>query len=379
MPTPEISIDLEKIAHNVRTLKKGYGTKGIHIMGVTKVICGDPHLANILITNGLNHLADSRITNIKRMQRENVEAKFLLLRTLLSEVESVVKYADISLNTEISIIQALSKAAEKNNTIHKIILMIELGDLREGIMPIDLNRTVRSILKLQGIQLAGIGTNLACFGGIKPNERKMKQLSSMANDLEKRFKISLPIVSGGNSANYNWFESTGDLGRINNLRLGESIFLGCEPLEKEPIPDLFTDAFILYAEVMESGIKPSVPYGEIGLDAFGNEPAFKDYGQIQRVILGIGKQDVRIEGLIPPFEMTILGASSDHLVLKTNKTNLKVGDTVAFGLNYGSLLSAMNSNTVSKKYVQTNIHRRILPNGRSERPSTQGAFPHGAD
>ncbi|MEO9483959.1 MAG: alanine/ornithine racemase family PLP-dependent enzyme [Ekhidna sp.] len=375
MPTPEVTIDLEKIAHNIRTLKKHYETKGVHITGVTKVVCGDSRIANILRTNGLNYLADSRITNIERMKCDGVEAKFLLLRTLLSEVESVVKYADMSLNSELSTIQALSKVAIKNRTTHKIILMIELGDLREGVLPIHLNETVRSILKLEGIELAGVGTNLACFGGVKPDVRKMQQLSTIANDLEKRFHISLPIVSGGNSANYHWFERTDDPGRINNLRIGESIFLGSEPLEKAPIPHLFLDAFTLCAEVIESGVKPSIPYGEIGLDAFGNEPVFEDYGHIQRAILGIGKQDVRTEGLTPPPGMTILGASSDHLILNTNKTKLKVGDTVAFDLNYGSLLSVMNSTTVAKRYVQTTNDRRILPNGRGKRHAPQATFP----
>lgn len=374
MPTPEVVIDLEKITHNIRTLKEYYKTKGVLITGVTKVICGDPRIANAIVRNGLNQLADSRVNNIKRMKSDNVEATFLLLRTLLSEVESVVKYTDMSLNTELSIIRALSKVAIKTNKTHKIILMIELGDLREGVMPIDLNETVRSILKLEGIKLAGVGTNLACFGGVRPDERKMQQLSAIANDLEKRFHISLSIISGGNSSNYNWFESTNNVGRINNLRLGESIFLGCEPLEKEPIPNLFTDAFSLNAEVMESGIKPSIPYGEIGLDAFGKKPIFEDYGETQRAILGIGKQDVRTEDLRPPAGMTILGANSDHLVLNTNKKKLRVGDTVALKLNYSSLLSVMNSSTVAKRYAQTPNTCPILPDDREERRSSQATF-----
>ena len=282
MSTPEIVIDLEKIESNVRVLKELYETKGINIFGVTKVICGDPTLANILVSNGISYLADSRIENIKHILEANVQAKFLLLRTLPSQAESTVKYAEISLNSDLSVIRLLSKAALKANVFHKIILMIEMGDLREGIMPIDLNDMVRSILRLSNIKLIGIGTNLACFGGIKPNARKMKLLSSIAVDLEKRFNISLTIVSGGNSANYNWFNSSEDMGRVNNLRIGESIFLGRETLERKPIPNLFTDAFSLTAEVIESSIKPSVPYGEVGVDAFDNIPTFEDAGSIIR-------------------------------------------------------------------------------------------------
>lgn len=229
--------------------------------------------------------------------------------------------------------------------------MIELGDLREGLMPADLNTTVEQVLKLDGIKLVGIGTNLACFGGIKPDDTNMGILSSLAGEVEEKYGVELTIVSGGNSANYNWFNSTKDIGRINNLRLGESIFLGCETLYRKPIPGLFTDAFTLVAEVIESKVKPSVPYGTVHQDAFGNVPKFKDYGQIKRAMLGIGLQDVLVSGLTPRADIKIIGASSDHLILDTKKAEYKVGNELEFDLNYGALLSLMTSPFVIKMEV----------------------------
>ena len=179
----------------------------------------------------------------------------------------------------------------------------------------------------------------------------MGRLSSLAGDIEERFGLTLEFISGGNSANYNWFVSTEDVGRINNLRLGESIYLGCETLDRTPIPGLCTDAFTLIAEVIESKIKPSVPYGEVGQDAFGNIPEFQDRGQIRRVILGIGLQDVMVSGLTPRLNINILGASSDHIILNAKQVDLKVGNEVEFDLNYGALLSAMTSPYVMKRYV----------------------------
>ena len=352
MATPRIEIDLEKIAHNAKTLKDLYSTKGIDIIGVTKVVCGDPNVADALVKSGITILADSRIENIRRMRNEAIQAEFLLLRTpLLSQAEAVVKYADISLNSEISIIERLSKFAVKFNTTHKIILMLELGDLREGLMPSDLDNTVEQILELEGIKLAGIGTNLACLGGIKPDEEKMGQLSSIAQDIEEKHGLNLEFVSGGNSANYNWFMSTQDVGRINNLRLGESIFLGCETLHRDHIPGLFTDAFTLVAEVIESKIKLSVPYGDVCQDAFGNVPEFQDLGQIKRAILGVGLQDVLVSGLNPRLDIEILGASSDHIIVNAKQLDLKVGNEVEFDLNYGALLAAMTSPYITKKQV----------------------------
>lgn len=349
MQTPRIEINLEKIAHNAKTLKDLYGSKGIDVIGVTKGVCGNPYIANALVKSGIRILADSRIENIRRMLNAGVQAQFLLSRTpALSQAEAVVKYTDISLNTEISVIERLSRYAIDYDKLHKIILMVELGDLREGLMPADLDNTVKQVLKLKGIKLVGIGSNLACFGGVKPNKEKMEYLSSIANDIEEKFGLTLEYVSGGNSANYNWFMSTTDVGRINNLRLGESIYLGRETLFRKPIPGLYTDAMTLVSEVVESQIKPSLPYGEISQDAFGNVPEFKDQGQIRRAILNIGLQDVLVSGLTPRADIEIIGASSDHIIVNAKNMELNVGNELEFDLNYGALLSAMTSAYVNK-------------------------------
>jgi predicted amino acid racemase len=351
MPTPRIEIDLGKIAHNTRRLIELYGSKGIRIGAVTKAVCGNPAIAAVLVDAGIGILADSRIANIRKMRDAGIEARFLLLRTpFLSQAEDVVRYADLSLNSDLSVIRELSRFALMQRTKHRIILMVELGDLREGLMPADVPVAVEAILELDGIELAGIGANLACFGGIKPDMAKMGQLSLIATELEAQFGLSLPFVSGGNSANYEWFMSNKDVGRINNLRLGESILLGCETLHRNPIPGLFTDAFTLIAEVIEATIKPSLPYGEVCQDVSGKVPEFRDLGPMRRAILGVGLQDVLVAGLTPRAEIEVLGASSDHIIMNTGNIAYIAGDEVAFDLNYGALLSAMTS-----PYVETMV------------------------
>jgi len=351
MTSPRIEIDLAKLEHNATTLKEMYAAKGIGIMGVTKVVCGDPGIANTLVNSGIETLADSRIQNIQRMRQAGVQARFVLLRTpALSQVASVVKYADISLNSESSVLARLSAIAVEIGVTHRIILMVELGDLREGLMPADLMASVELVNRRDGLVLAGIGTNLACFGGVKPDREKLAILSSLAGEIKDRFGIALEFVSGGNSANYDWFLSTEDTGNINNLRLGESIYLGCETLRRESVPGLFTDAFKLVAEVIESKVKPSRPYGDVGQDAFGNLPEFPDRGPMSRAILGIGLQDVLVAGLTPGLDVDILGASSDHVLVDAKEVDLKVGDEVGFNLNYGALLRAMTSPYVLKSY-----------------------------
>ncbi len=351
METPRIEIDLKKISHNAGKLKELYGSKGISVMGVTKVVCGDPEVAEILIKSGIKILADSRISNIKRMKEAGIKARFVLLRSpAISQAESAVKYVDISLNSELTVIEELSRIALLNNTMHKIILMVELGDLREGIMPAELLNTVKTVKGLKGVIIAGIGSNLACFGGVAPDEEKMGVLSTLASEIEDEFDLKLEFVSGGNSANYLWFISSKNVGRINNLRIGESIFMGCETLDRMPIPLLFTDAFKFIAEVIEVADKPSKPYGTINQDAFGNTPEFSDNGKMRRAVLNAGLQDITFSDLEPVININVLGGSSDHMIVEDVNRVLKAGDEVEFNLNYAALLRAMTSPFVIKNY-----------------------------
>ncbi len=217
---PRIEINLAKLAHNTETLSKLYGSKGIDIMGVTKGILGVQEIAKVLVNKGIRILGDSKIKNIKKMRDAKIKAEFVLLRSpALSEVESVIQYADISLNTELDVLKSLSNCAKKNDRLHKVILMIEMGDLREGIMPEDLDDFIHEALKLSGIKIVGIGANFACFGGVKPNNEKMDYLTSISNEIERKFPLNLTYISGGNSANYNWFMETEHIGKVNNLRI----------------------------------------------------------------------------------------------------------------------------------------------------------------
>ena len=356
MQTPRLEIDLAKIGHNVREVIKLYGAKGLKIAGVTKGVCGDPIVAEVYLKNGISILGDSRIANLKKMQEAGIRATFILLRLpALGEAESVVRNCSISLNSEAKVVRELSAAAVRCGARHGVILMVELGDLREGIMPGDLEDMVKEVLPLPGIRLAGIGANLACFGGVKPDAKNMEELSSLALEIEKKFHIELEYVSAGCSTVYSWLKNVDRVSRVNNVRLGDSFLLGGRDLEEKGIPGLHYDAFTLVAQVIESKIKPSIPWGEIGLDAFGSIPKFEDRGIGRRLILNIGRQDVLYTQLYPRVDIEILGASSDHLIAVANTAQLQVGDEVKFDLDYGAMLAAMTSPYVKKIYLNRDL------------------------
>lgn len=352
MDTPRLEIDLAKIGHNVREMIRLYGAKGLTITGVTKGVCGDPVVAEVYLKNGISVLGDSRLANIRKMRDAGIRAPFVLLRLPASgEADAVVRDCSFSLNSELDVIRELSAAALRLGTRHGVILMVEVGDLREGVMPGDLRGLASEVLRLPGVRLAGIAANLACFGGVKPDPKNMGELASLARGLEEEFRIKLEFVSAGCSTVYSWLKSVDRSGGITNVRLGDSLLLGGRDLEEKGIPGLHYDAFTLVVEVIESKIKPSVPWGEIGLDAFGSIPSFKDRGLARRLILNIGRQDVLYTQLYPRAGIEILGASSDHLIAVADKAELRVGDEVRFDVDYGAMLAAMTSPYVRKVHL----------------------------
>lgn len=353
MKYPALIMDKKKITHNTRVLSDMAGQQGIKIVGVTKVFCGMPELAEAMVEGGASALADSRLENLMKLQDLNVP-KMLLRIPMKTLAEQVVEYADISLNSEIETIRALDAAAKSQNKVHQILLMVDLGDLREGVWYDKAVEYAGEILKLQHIKLIGIGTNLTCYGGVIPSADNMSTLTRIAEEIEEKYNHKLEIISGGNSSSLHLLMKKQMPGRVNQLRLGEAIVIGTESAYGDRIKDTYRDAFTFAAEIVELKEKPSVPVGEIGMDAFGEKPVFKDRGIIKRAIVAAGRQDIKLDGLLSrDAKIEILGASSDHMIVDVTKSDraYKVGDILEFDVSYGCLLAASTSEYVYKVFV----------------------------
>ncbi len=353
MSGPVMHVDLDAIEENARNIVGFCMERGISVTGVTKVTCGMPAVARALLRGGVTSIGESRLENVHRMRADGITAPFWLLRIPpLSEVEEIVTSVNISLNSEIGVIRALSATAEGRDLVHDIVLMVDLGDLREGLWPDDILPTVREIFELPGVRLRGLGTNLTCYGGVLPTVKNMRELTDHKKRVEDTFGRGLDILSGGNSSSLDLLRRGKMPPEVNNLRLGESLMLGRETAFQTLWPGARTDAFVLKAELIEVKDKPSVPVGETGLDAFGDKPVFEDKGPILRGILNIGREDVKVEGLtVLDEELSILGASSDHLLLDLSlrRNTMVVGDEIGFLPDYGALLTAMTSSYVCKE------------------------------
>ena len=350
---PALIINKAKLAHNTKLLKDMCEAHGIQMAAVTKVYCGIPELAEAQVDAGADYIADSRIENMIKM--EGIKAPKLLLRIpMISQAADVVRYCDLSLNSELEVIKALGEAALDQGKKHNIILMIDMGDLREGVWSESAVAYAGEIVQMPGVHLKGIGVNLTCYGGVLPSCENIGALVSLGEEIEDMYCIKLDIISGGNSSSLKLMNQEKMSKRVNLLRLGESIVLGMETADASHIPGTHKDIFTLNAEIVELKDKPSVPIGKIGLDAFGHKPVFTDRGNMKRAIVAIGRQDANIDGLIPRDNMIkIIGASSDHMILDVTDSEIEytVGDILEFDLSYGGLLSVCTSEYVSKVIV----------------------------
>lgn len=347
-----VTIDEAKIRDNAERVHAML--PGIEIIGVTKVTCGDARVARAMLQGGCVGIGESRLENIERLRGAGIDTRFWLIRSPVPGLaQETVRLVDTSLISEAVIATALSEAAVAAGRVHDIIAMIDVGDLREGMLPDSLPEFLVHVVGLPGVRLAGLGTSLTCYGGIVPSAENLGELVELARDASIRLGRDL-IVSGGMSSSIE-LGAAGQMPRdITNLRIGESILLGVSTVTRHPLPGLHTDAFVLSAPVIECELKPSSPIGVAAQDAFGGVPSFEDLGMRRRAILAIGRQDVDPAGIRPlDAGVRVLGASSDHLVLDVHdmEKTPEPGDTLRFVPNYSATLRLFSSAYVTKEYA----------------------------
>jgi len=287
-----------------------------------------------------------------------------LLRATPPELAGdVVRLCDVSLQSELETVRALDfagggaarEAGGRQGRRHQVVAMVELGDLREGMMPDDLPAFVDAVERLERVELAGIGVNRTCYGAVRPSPQNLGRLAALAAAVERQIGRPLRYVSGGNSGSIPLALAGRLPAAVNTLRVGESILLGVDTLTREPLPlGLHRDAFVVAAPVVECLVKPSLPEGEAAQDAFGNRPVFSDRGLRRRAICALGRQDAPPEGLRPlDPRVQVLGASSDHLILDVHDVDPvpALGDPVAFVPSYAAALQLHTSPYVRKVFT----------------------------
>ncbi|NJM93850.1 MAG: alanine/ornithine racemase family PLP-dependent enzyme [Cytophagales bacterium] len=353
-----ITLYKHKLQHNYEFLRALFAENGMKWGIVSKLLCGNEDYLRLLMSLGTDEVHDSRISNLRKVKEINPQAYTVYIKPPASEVVAeVVQYADVSMNTEYYTLKLLSDEAQRQGKVHHAIIMIETGDLREGVMGDNLVNFYAKVFELPHIKILGLGTNLNCLHGVLPSQDKLIQLSLYKQIIELKFNREIPLVSGGTSVTIPLLLHKQVPKGVNHFRVGETLFFGTNLFDDSLIPGMTNDVFELFAQIIEITKKPMTPSGDLGHNVAGEkteiDPAL--FGQSSfRAILDLGLLDIDPQYLIldtdvHPFE--VVGASSDMIVLDLgqNQAGFKVGDFIPFQLKYMGALSLMNSNYVEKK------------------------------
>lgn len=346
----------DRLRHNYQFLDQIFKDNGIEWAVVTKMLCGNERFLKELLNLGVREVCDSRLSNLKRIKEINPDVQTVYIKPPPSRsIETVVKYADVSFNSESSTIELLSQEAVRQNKIHKVTIMIELGDLREGIMGEDLMGFYKKVFELPNIEITAIGSNLNCLHGVMPSRDKLVQLSLYKQLIEATFNKKIPWVTGGTSVVLPLLFNKQLPKAINHFRIGETLFFGNNLFNGKHIEGMKSGVFRLYSEIIEITEKPKVPIGELAENPSGEmfEINEADYGKTSyRAILDIGLLDISPDYLDPDDEkVKVVNASSDMLVVDLGKNEgaYKTGDLISFDLKYMGALGLLNSDYIEKR------------------------------
>jgi ornithine racemase len=345
----------DKLRHNHAFLEKIFSEKNIEWGVVTKMLCGNPAYLREVLNLGVTEIHDSRISNLKAVKQLNPEVQTVYIKPPAKRnIPNVVRYADVSFNTEFSTMQMLSDEAVKQDRTHKVIIMIEMGDLREGVMGEELMDFYASVFQLPNLSVVGIGTNLNCLHGVMPSQDKLIQLSLYKQLIEAKFNCMIPWISGGTTVTIPLLLNHQLPVGVNHFRIGEGLYFGKDLFTGETMKGMVDDVFRLYAEIIELTEKPRTPSGMLAENPSGHifELNEDDFGKTAyRAIIDVGLLDVHPDFLLPDDDhVVVTDASSDMLVIDLGDTahDYKVGDLVSFKLKYMGALSVMNSDYIEK-------------------------------
>jgi predicted amino acid racemase len=352
MNYPKLEINVRKLEHNARLEVLKLAEYGIKVMGVNKVFNGLTETASAVIRAGMDIVAESRVKNLIKLQ--HLQCKKCLLRTTSpSEIEETIRFADISLNSDIDVLKKISREAVRQNRMHQVLLMVDMGDIREGIWFEDrdyLEEAVKQVLELPNLKMYGLGTNFTCYGTVLPTLENGRLFVRIARELEAQYGIKFKYLSGGNCTSYHLIEKGRWPEGINHLRIGALHQFGIEYVDVKYLDGFYhsnmdvnrvvSNLYILKAEIIEVNCKPTVPFGELGLDTFMKPKTFEDRGIRKRGLLALGYQDVPYDNMWPVDpKIEILGQTFDHTL-------------IAFEVDYTGLLAACTSESVETVFVR---------------------------
>ncbi|MCX8032041.1 MAG: alanine racemase [Thermoleophilia bacterium] len=336
---PTLRVNLETIGQNTEAVARLLRDRNLALVAVTKGCLGDPRVAAAMLEGGAIALADTRESNLERLRNSFPEVE--LHRIYLPSFMEPSVLADIayvsSLEGAARLADLVAASFLAGGKSQKVMIMVESGDLREGVPKEQLADLALFIASRRELELVGLATNYACFQGTPSGVLQSAVIVAEAAGQLRSLGYEVPRVSGGNSSLLGFLVDGCDLPKeITELRCGEALLLGHDALYRRTLPGCRGDGCVLRAEVVERYTKRTVEK------------------ESRRVVLAVGRQDLgRGEiAFVDPW-LTEVGRSSDYLVaeLDPGAEDLSVGCEVEIRLFYEALVAAWSSPYVKLEYA----------------------------
>ncbi len=351
----QVFIHLEKIRRNFAFIREICRKSGLQPVWITKGCQAYPGILDLLPEYSLEMIGDVSPGNLERARCVFPGKLMMAQLPDRKRVPRALPCSDVWLVSNPVHAQTIAAAAERQGRQPELVLMVDVGNRREGVMPDRVTATAGAIQAIEGVSLTGLGTSVGCYGGYRAGIADMQRLVAIAQKSEADLNCRFDVLSAGSGTMLLELVSQGQMPeRINQLRIGAAVFVGEIPPTRTAIPGLLQDAFILRAEVLETSLKPSIPSCSTGVDAFGKKVVFEDLGLRQLTILNFGLLDVDSYDLTPLTEgLRIVGATSNYTICDTTRCDLlpDIGDTLDFRMAYSSMARAMASGDVTKVAV----------------------------
>jgi predicted amino acid racemase len=357
-----ITLNTDKLKHNHDQLDNLFKTNDLEWAVVSKMLCGNKKYLEALIGLGIRQICDSRVGNLRTIKSIAPDIETYFIKPAAKRnAQKVVMYADVSFNTSYETVKALSAHAVALNKQHKIVIMVELGERREGVMRNQLPEFYAAVAQLPNIEVVGLGTNHTCMFGVLPDYEKLSRLCKCKDLIKETFGDDIPLISGGASVTIPLIEESELPEGVNHFRVGETLFLGTDVYNNVEREDLYQDVFTLHAEIIELNEKPYKPSGKMGLNLMREKYTQQAPSRSSmRAIVDVGLIDIEAKHLVPDdISLKIIGASSDMMVvdLGENDEKYKVGDDIKFRMDYMGILRIMHSAYVEKRIESGTLHK----------------------
>ncbi len=352
---PRLELSLSVVRANTGALAERLLASGIELTGVTKAVDGEPRVGEAMLEAGAAGLADSRLAALTRLAAHALAPLTLIRTPQPDEVEAAAQIADRVLLSDPGAARALGERAP--GAPIEILLTVDLGDRREGVLPDDARAVAAALARLPGVVLAGIAVNFACLSGQLPSQHLFREAERILATIAKHCPGE-PLLSVGGTCCIQHLD--GYVPRVRTeVRSGGGPLYGYDFVSGMPLAGMERTDPLLTAVVLECHEKPPAPPAPAGCDCFGHVPATQLPDEdAWYALIHLGRRDCEPAGLRPLMPGACLAGMASDVGVLIVPERLAPGEHVTFAADYDAFVRAVTSPFVVKAYTEDWLDER---------------------